>query len=150
MLEEFFRIKVGTIHTALDDDNQSQGLNNLLSGTFYTFDAMVTQPEIAKKIGYDIRGYLKFNKKEDGRYEYIAFVYAPKDAKVIKGWAHKDTRIDSIERIVYGILMSYISGFTNMKDILATRRQQRTQEPITDNLLRIPMAHELFDSDRAA
>ena len=50
MIEDFLRIKVGTMHTA-DDDNQSQGLNKLLSGTFYTFDATVTDVELAKRIG---------------------------------------------------------------------------------------------------
>lgn len=151
MIDDFFRIKVGTMHTAVDtDDNRSQSLTKILSGTFYTFDATVTDVELASKIGYDIRGYLKFNKKEDGRYEYVAFIYAPKEAKVLKGWASKDTKFHSIELVVYGILMPYVRGATNMKDILATRRQQKTKDPVTDNLLKIPMHDELFGTDRTA
>src|SRR3989338_3711376 len=110
MIEDFLRIKVGTMHTVFDDDNQSQGLNKLLSGTFYTFDATVTDVELAKRIGYDIRGYLKFNKKENGRYEYVAFIYAPTQAKMLKCWENKDTIFHSIELVVYGILMSYVQG----------------------------------------
>lgn len=150
MIDDFFRIKVGTMHTAMDQNNQSQDLNRILSGTFYTFDATVTDAEIAKRVGYDIRGYLKFNKKEDGKYEYVALIYAPTQAKMLKGWASKDTRFHSIEVVVYGILMSYVRGLTNMKEILEVRRQQRTKKSVIDNLLQIPMSDELFGNDRAA
>ncbi|MBI2136060.1 hypothetical protein HYU06_03245 [Candidatus Woesearchaeota archaeon] len=150
MIDDFLRIKVGTMHTAFDNGNQSQGLTKLLSGTFYTFDATVTDVELAKRIGYDIRGYLKFNKKKDGRYEYVAFIYAPTQAKMLKCWANNDTIFHSIELVAYGILMSYVRGATTVKDILATRRKQRTKKPVLDNLLHIPMSDEPFGNDRVA
>lgn len=146
-LEEKLRIKIGISHSATGTNNQSQDIKQLKSGTFYTFEATVTDAERRKGINYDIRGYIKFNKMEDGNYEYLAILYSPLKAEVIAGWTRKDVKFHSVELLVYGVLMSYIMGATNIRERLDLRKNLRTHDKVIDNLLQIPIHDELFGVD---
>jgi hypothetical protein len=136
-IDDRFRIQIGTVHTA--DGKPYQGLDKILSGSFYTFKAECTESEAKKNISYDLGGYLRFNRNEDGRYEYLAFIYSPNGAEMLKGWAHRDVKFRDIKLVVYAIMMSYLkNNATNVKEILDVRKSHKTSGDIIDNLLKIP------------